>query len=49
MHLILNDGYGILLNIKSKRKILTQATLVYKLQGGSRKKKVAGCSPQFMV
>ena len=48
MHLILNDGSGIPLNTKSKRKILIKAALVYKLHWGSRKKKMA-CSPEFTV
>ena len=56
MHLILNDGRGILLSTKSKRKILMKATLFYKPQGmgwglgwgeGLEGEKVAACSPEF--
>ena len=49
MHLILNDGSGILMNTKSKRKILIKAALVYKLHWVSRKKRVAACCPECMV
>ena len=49
MHFILNDGSGILLNTKSKRKILIKSALVYKPHWDSRKKKVAACSPEFTV
>ena len=49
MHLILNDGSGIPLNTKSKRKILIKAALVYKPHWGSSKKKVTACSPEFTV
>ena len=41
MHLILNDGSGIPLNTKSKRKILIKAALVYEPHWGSNKKVVA--------
>ena len=49
MRSILNNGTGIPLNTKSKRKILIKAALVDKPQGGSRKKKVVACSPEFML
>ena len=49
MHLILNDGSGIVLNTKSKRKILIKAALVYKPHRDLRKKNVVACSPEFMV
>ena len=45
MHLFLNTGSGIVLNTKSNRKIQIKAALVYKPYWGSRKKKVATCSP----
>ena len=38
MHIILNDGSGILLNTKSKRKIIIKATLVHKPQGTQARK-----------
>ena len=49
MHLILNDGSGIPLNTKSKRKILIKAALVYKPHWGLRKKKVASYTAEFTV
>ena len=38
MHIILNDGSGILLNTKSKRKIIIKTTLVHKPQGTQARK-----------
>ena len=43
MHLKLNDGSGTILNTKSKKKLLIKDALVYKPQGGSRKKKIVAC------